>query len=453
MYSPLVRLAIVSAITLSSSTAFAVPFNSFDPRSMAMGGAGVAIGDAAMAPFFNPALLSVTRDEDDFSMNLPIAGVRAYDPEDFQDSLDSFQDGGYIDTLDASILAFNNIDPQTDPAGAAASLRIVAGDGSTLSTELTTLDQKPIQAEIGAGLVIGIPSKKYGGAFYANGWAAVGGVVNYRDDATLQEFSASLTDVANCYDDIAAGGTCDPNTLSSRYFDPNTGEVTFDSTDLTSTVDMQVVGFAESGLALGTQFGDGPGSWALGVTPKYVKVRLYEYSADVNSADAGDADGDDYLAEYSHVNFDIGLAKNYNNGWRSGLVVKNIISHTYDFKNAPAPGQETVPTGNSITLKPQARLGISHQNGWSTVALDVDLTANDPAGFEEKSRYVALGGELNAWDWIQLRAGYRVNTFDSNRNVASVGLGLALFGTLHVDASVAGNADEAGAAVQLGLQF
>ncbi len=447
MSSPLGRLAALSII-LSSSTAFAVPFNSVDPRSMAMGGAGVAVGDAGMAPFFNPALLSATRRRDDFSMNLPIVGVRLYDPEDFQGSLDAFQDGDYIGTLDTSISTFNS--DQTS-----GNLRIVAGDTSTLSNQLTTLDQKPIQSEVGAALVIGIPSKKIGSAFYANGWAALGGVVNYRDDPTLQEFATVLNDVADCYDaNIAVPLSCNPQTdvlNYNTYFDSTTGQVTFTTDNLTSTADVQIVGMGEAGLSLSTQLGDD--GWAVGVTPKLVKVRLYEYTADVNTADIGNTRENDYLAEYTHANFDIGLAKNYNNGWRSGLVVKNIRSYTYEFKNAPITGAEPVATGKTITLKPQARLGISHQNDWSTLALDVDLTTNDPAGFEEESRYVALGGELNAWDWLQLRAGYRMNMIDSARNVASVGLGVAAFGTLHVDASVAMNANEVGAAVQLGLQF
>ncbi len=445
MFSPLLRLAVVSAIALYCSAANAVPFNSFDPRSMAMGGAGVAVGDAALAPFFNPALLSVTRDEDDFSMNLPIVGARVYDPEDFQGSLDEFQNGDYIGQLDASVTTFNN--SQTS-----ANLRVVASDGSILSTQMTTLGSKPIQVEGGGAVVIGIPSKTFGGAFYANGWAAGGGVLNYRDDATLQDFSATLNAVADCYD--AGPFLCDPATVQNYdlYFNPD-GTVKFTTNDLQSTADFRAVLLGEAGLSLATRLGDGSGDWAVGITPKSVKVNLYEYSADFNSADTGNVNSEDYRAEYTHVNFDIGLAKNYRNGWRSGLVVKNVITHTYDYKNAPTPGAEPVATGNTITLKPQARLGISHQNGWSTLALDIDLTSNDPAGFEEKSRYIALGGEINGWDWVQLRAGYRLNTLDSNRNVASMGLGLALFGTLHLDAAVAANADELGGALQLGFQF
>lgn len=445
MSKTMVRLAVMSALALSSSAAFALPFNSFDPRSMAMGGAGVAVGDAAMAPFFNPALLSVTNDADDFSMNIPVVGARVYDPENFQDSFETFQDGNYVDTLDTAITNFNNSNSSND-------LRIVAGDVNMLSTQLTTLDSKPIQAEVGVATVIAIPSKTFGGAFFVNGTGALGGVVNYRDQTTLTEFTTSLNDMATCMD--TTGCIPSSSTVSNydKYFDTS-GNVTFTSSDLASTVNMRLVGLTEMGLALATQFGEGAGSWALGITPKKVTVRLYDINMDMKTAENDNVNEDDYMAEYSHTNFDIGLAKNYNNGWRSGLVVKNVIKHTYDFKNAPTPGTEPVATGETITLKPQARLGVSHQNSWSTVAVDVDLTSNDSAGFNEKSRYVALGAELNGWDWIQLRVGYRLNTEDSARNVVSAGLGLAIAGTLHVDAAVATNSDETGAALQLGLQF
>lgn len=458
MPSLTVRLAISSALAIGCTTAFALPFNSFDPRSMAMGGAGVAVGDAGIAPLFNPALLAVTKDEDDFAMNLPIVGARMYDPEDFIDSLDAFQDGMYVEKLDDSINLFNTTQAPAD-------LLSIANNTSTLSTEMKTIDNKPIQIETGAALVIGIPSKKFGGAFYANGWGGVEGVAHYVDDAKLQEFSGVLTQIAGCNNDPVCLNTLfTTNATVQQYasFNTATSQVTvdFDSNQLNSKVEMRAAIIGEAGFSFARQFGEGTGTWTLGVTPKLVKVNLYEYTADAGAADTGDINGDDYLAEYSHVNFDIGLAKNFNNGWRSGFVVKNVIGHSYDFMNTPKDangvpiaGAEPVATGNSINIKPQARIGVSHQNSWSTVALDVDLTANDPVGMEEKSRYIALGGELNAWDWVQLRAGYRINTFDSNRNVASLGLGLAIAGTLHVDVAAAGNDKEVGASAQIGLQF
>ena len=460
------KIFVTTALLASSSAALSLPFNSFDPRSMAMGGAGVAVGDAGMAPFFNPALLTVTREEDDFSLDLPIIGVRAYDPSDFANSLDNFQNGNYVDTLQTSIDTFNS-------AQTTANLTVVANNTSTLSTQFATLSDKPIQAELGAGLVVGIPGKSFGGAFYANGWAAVGGVIKYRDNQTLQDFATASSTIATAVNTdcggtvnnspacVSALNTLTTDPLVQQYFVVNTaGTPTVTSnfntnTSLQSTVNIRGVGLAEAGLALSHEFGTGDAAWGLGITPKIVKVNLYDYTDSVNSSDTGNATGSDYTAKYSHVNFDLGLAKKYANGWRAGFVVKNIIPHTYDFKSiAPgaASGSAQVTTGE-IKLKPQARIGASHSTSWSTVAMDLDLTTNDPAGLENQSQYLALGAELNAWDWAQLRLGYRANLKDSTRNVPSIGLGLAPFGVLHLDVGVAKSANEIGASARLAFTF
>lgn len=439
------KIFVTSTLLAGSSAALALPFNSFDPRSMAMGGAGVAVGDAGMAPFFNPALLTVTREEDDFSLDFPIIGVRAYDPSNFTTSLDNFQNGNFVDTLQTSINTYN-------AAQTPANLTSVSNNISTLSSQFATLSDKPIQGEAGAGLVVGIPSKTFGGAFYADGWAAVGGVIRYRDDQNLQDFATATSQVAACNNDPVCIAALPPSV--GQYFDRTTGQVIFNTNNnLQSTVDIRGVGLAEVGLALSHEFGTGDAAWGLGITPKVVNVNLYEYSASVNSGSTSNATGSDYTAKYSHVNFDLGLAKHYANGWRAGLVVKNVIPHTYEFKNAPAPGATPVPTGNSIKLKPQARIGASHTTSWSTVAMDLDLTTNDPAGLENQSQYLALGAELNAWDWAQLRLGYRANLKDSTRNVPSVGLGLAPFGVLHLDIGVAKSANEIGASARLAFTF
>lgn len=456
------RIFVASTLLAGSTVALAVPFNSYDPRSMAMGGAGVAVGDAGMAPFFNPALLTVTRAEDDFSLDLPIVGVRAYVPSEFVD----FNDGKYVDTLQNSINTYNTTQNS-------ANLNVVANNISTLSTQLATLNEKPVQAEAGAGMVVGVPSKAFGGAFYVNGWGAVGGVIKYRDNQNLQNFATASSTVANsvttnCGGTVNNSPTCtaalvalstDP--LVTQYFSVSaigttpTLTSTFDTNNnLQSSIAVRGVGLAEVGFAMSREFGEAESGWGLGITPKMVKVNLYDYAVNVNSS-TSNAPGSDYTAKYSHFNFDLGLAKDYGNGWRSGFVVKNVIPHTYDFKSIPAgaaAGSPQVTTGQ-LNLKPQARIGASHTTSWSTVAMDFDLTANDPAGLENKSQYLSLGAELNAWDWAQIRLGYRANLKDSNRNIPSVGLGLAPFGVLHFDVAVSKSANEIGAAARLAFTF
>lgn len=440
MFLKHLKLVLFSALLASSSAAIALPFNSFDPRSMAMGGAGVAVGDAAMAPFFNPALLGVTKDEDDFSVVLPIIGVRVFDPEDFHTSVDNFQQGNYVNRLQASINAFN-LAPSTPGATA------IATDTTTLNTQLATLDGKPIQAEFGVATVIGIPSKKYGGAFFASGSGALGGVVNYRDNQTLTDLTSVATQVAACSGNAVCLG--DVATNNPTYF--NAGGFTFTTANLQSKTNIRGVAKAETGISLAREFTSREQSLVIGFSPKIVKVLMFDVVTDVNTN--ATLTGDDYRAEYTNFNFDLGIAKNHKNGWRSGFVVKNVIPYSYDFKRAPTAGATPVPTGVKMELKPQARVGVSHSNTWSTVALDMDITRNDPAGLEDKSQYIALGGELDAFGWAQIRAGYRADIVNNARNVASLGLGLALFKVVHIDIAAAGNKNEMGASFQFGAHF
>jgi len=439
------KTTVGAALLAAWGVAQAAPFNSFDPRSMAMGGAGVAVGNAGTASLFNPALLAATHEGDKFALELPIVGARVYDPDDFVDAVDDFQESTVVEDLDTAIDSFN----------------ASSGNTTTVQTALTDLDEellklggKPLQGEVGVGMVLGVPSRNIGMAFTASGTASFGGVVNYEDSATL----GALNEDLSTWDACGGGAGClgeeftyiDNDPLSSTF-----GEITFtaegDDSDLVSSVDVQGLIIQEFGISLAREFQMGGHDFAIGVTPKYVKATVLDYTARVEDAEDDDFDGDDYTYDHTHFNFDIGIAKDYANGWRTGLVIKNVISQEYDTYNRDSSG-EMVKTGNTIETDAQARLGISRQAELYTLAADLDLTENDPVGYEGESRYLALGAEFNAWDWAQLRAGYRANLSDSDRNVWSAGLGLSPFGA-HFDLAVSGSDDELGAALQLGFRF
>jgi len=416
---------------------------------MAMGGAGVAVGNAATAPLFNPALLSITRADDDFALVLPTIGIRVADPDKLSDSIDKFQSGNYVTNLQTSVDILNAriavaISPGATPDDIAAmqAAALVVGNPTTgtlpaVSTQLSTLSNKPITLDGGVATVIAIPSDKMGAAFYATGTVSTGGLFLYKDAATLQILAdqASCLAVASTPDDITACGT----------------NVNFTSTTLNSGINFRGVMLTEMGFAIST-YNLGYMTW--GLTPKIVKAQLFDVPINVNDTNQTGVSNNDYQANYSMTNFDLGVATYDKIGWRTGLVIKNVIPYTLDFKKAPTPGATPVANGQTLTLRPQARAGISHTTSWSTVALDIDLTRNDPAGFERSTQYTALGIELNAFDWVQLRAGYRIDMVNSARNVASIGLGLSPFGGVpHVDIAVAGNASEIGASFQLGVRF
>ena len=432
--------------TFSSATSYAAPFNSFDAKSMAMGGAGVAVASPATAPFFNPALLSAAREDDNFTMELPIVGVRAYDPDEFAESLDDFQDNSAILDANDDFVVESRIDnvnayiQAMNWAAAATELQLVADDTRALSSGLVTLSDKAIGVELGAGMVVGIPNESLGIAFSISGWGAGGGIANYRDATTLETLADDMDTYAGC---VNNPGGCTVGELASlTYVDPLTGEVTFDvDNDIKSTVDIRAIALTELSVSLAREFTLAGKEISVGITPKYRKVRVFDYTADVNNADDDDFDADDYIEEHDDFNIDLGVAKDYENGWRAGFVVKNMIPAEFESKQ-----------GNDVELTPQARIGVSHQNDFLTAAFDLDLTTNDPVSFEHKTQFAAVGVELNALDWMQVRAGYRANLAASTGNIASVGLGLSPLG-VHLDLAVAASEDEVGASMQFGFRF
>lgn len=431
------KLAASCTLLLSSTIATAVPFSSYDPRSMAMGGAGVAVADATFAPLFNPALLSVTPYSDRFSLILPALGMLVADPDNLLHSVDQFQSGNHLNNLQTAIDNLNTALAGTDIALIQADAGIVASNLNTVSTQLATLSDKPVTLGGGLATVVGIPSKKFGAAFYANASIATGAVFQYKDAGTMTTLSAQASCIAGAAD-AAAANAC--------------GTPSFSTNNLHSELNFRGVMLGELGFAFSREYYINRQRVSLGITPKIVRAQLYEAAINVNSSSAGNMTGSDYLAKYNMANFDLGVAKNFRNNWRAGLVIKNVIPYVLYFKNAPAPGQTPVETGSSLRLMPQTRAGVSYTNRWTTVALDMDLYRNDPVGLENHTQYISLGGELSGWDWAQLRGGYRVDLVNSARNIVSLGLGFSPFG-VHADIAVAGNTQEIGASFQLGFRF
>lgn len=400
-----------SMLALVSSSALALPFNSFDPRSLAMGGTGVASGTAANAGFMNPALLAAAKEDEDFALELPIIAGRVYDQGDVWKEVDNYQNGNYESNFNTAVAAFTA--SQTD-----ANALAVASTGQSLLTQLLKLSNKNLQGEGMVGFVVGIPSRKIGASLTIDAWAVGGGVLDITsaDQTTLQNM-------------IAAGNTSAAALLAN-------GTIT--SASLTSNLKARGAVIGEVGLSLAREVDLFGTPVAVGVTPKAVKVRTFDYVVDVNTASFDASQG---KKEYSGANLDIGLVKDYKNGWKTGVVAKNLVSKEY----------ETV-LGNKIKIEPQFRAGVSHATDWSTVALDVDLKENKPVGLDTKTQYIGLGAEVNVFSLFQVRIGYRHNMKDSTTSVPTVGLGFSPFGA-HLDFAAGGNSDEKEASLQLGFRF
>lgn len=398
----------------------ALSFGSFDSRSMAMGGAGVAAGTSANASFYNPALLAAARAGENFSLELPIIGARLSDPDQFLSSLDDYQNANYPDAFSNAVTQWNNASTQTELAAARDA---IVSSGGALVNGLSSLSNKAMQVQLNAGMVVGVPSKRWGTAFYVNGRV---------DGGTMMEITQNDLDNINAVINVVQ------NLNLSGLNNSSANQLTDPTGNLTSSVQVRGAQISEAGISLAREFALAGNTIAFGITPKYVKINTFDYKVDVETADIDLSQG---KKSYSDFNLDIGVAHDYGNNWKIGLVVKNILSRNY-----------TTALGNSIEIKPQPRWGLAYAGTSALVALDVDLLENKPAGFDPASQYVSLGAEWNAWNLVQLRAGYRYNISDSNTSSASLGLGLSPMG-IHMDLALVGSDRELGFGLQAGFRY
>jgi hypothetical protein len=111
-----------------------------------------------------------------------------------------------------------------------------------------------------------------------------------------------------------------------------------------------------------------------------------------------------------------------------------------------------VLTGNRVKIEPQARLGVALERDWYTLVADVDLTENKPVGFERDSQHLALGAELETFDSLQLRFGYRADLVNSNRDSYSIGMGFSPW-SMQFDLALVGSGNELGGAAKFSFSF
>ncbi len=528
-----------------------MPFNSFDPRSMAMGGTGVAVGDPSTAPFFNPAMLTTSDPEKKYSVEFPIVGETMYDPSNMHTKLKNVENmnnqltisrtaltanatvlTNSISTLTNNILALdiNNLASsattvstlKANISSVASNMSIAGSNATTVSTQINNINQlllamsnQPVEAKFGVATVVGIPGKDWGFAVYADAWGAMGGTLIYNDASTVLNLASATASVGTALsssgsatsstiaaltvasnDLNAAIASCSGSNLSgcpSALTTANTSVGAASSSlasttntlitnipkiaDAASTINLNPtlqsrvhirgVLIEETGVSVSHNLVYGDQSCSIGLTPKILHLHLFDakLNPDSGSITAG-LTSSDFLAEYTTFNFDMGIAKAYQNGMRLGVVAKNVVPQKFDFKSALTPGGTPVPDGASLKMNPQARIGASYETSWSTVAFDLDVTKNNPAGLENHSQYVGIGGEWSAFGWAQLRAGYHHDLLSPSQPMASAGFGVSPripYFKPHFDFAVTvsptifakgwGGATQVGAAFRAGVNF
>lgn len=353
-------------IGVLSMQAHSATFGVFDARSAAMGGTGVASSQIVSAPFYNPAMLSSQRAEEDFSL-LAGVGVAAADDDNLLDHLSKFADA------------------------------VSASDAATALSESTAAGNAA-PASINVATVI------------AGGWSS----------------------------EIWSAGFTNTNSVIADF-----GFTVAGVNGVDSQLNISGAQIAETNVALATTYGD----IAIGITPKIVNIK--SNVVDIKAADNSDisAIADGVTASTtnhgSDFDMDVGVVYNGLGNIKVGAVYKNLLggkSHTN--------GSKTFKT------QPNLRAGVAYTGDIFTLALDYDLTKNDPFVSGGKStQFMAAGAEIDLLDFMQLRVGYNQNTADSSsKPTTTVGLGFNLL-AFQIDLTTIQNNKSTSAFLQLGARW
>lgn len=348
---------------------------------------------------------------------------------------------------------------------------------NAIADDLDDINNKALRINGGMNIAGAVPSKKFAMAVHAGAQVTFSGriIVSDEDTGILRNYSAAtsayLGAVNNLNDAlIAVSNEAVPTAAQVQALQDaqdavdnfsygtgageggtaifTDGDLVADDADLESEIQMIGVAIAEVGITASRIFNIKGHDISFGITPKLQKISIFDYKQKVSSDEDFDSDSfTDNQEDYSAFNVDLGAAYQFGaeNQWQAGVVLKNLIGDDYEST-----------TGQEVTISPMVRAGISHKTNWTKVAIDLDLTENDPVAFEDPTQYAAIGAELNVWRTLQLRAGYRANLAGSDQDVMTAGIGISP-GPIQFDIGLMANTsdveNEAGIAVEFGIEF
>lgn len=393
----------ISLVLLATGAASAnAATSNMEARSDAMGGTGVASSHYGTAALSNPALLTHFGPTDDFSLVLPSVGAQVSDPNNTVDKADDVKD--LWNRFDAAV------DSQTGVSESAAALK----------SKLKDLKNTHANGQVGASVIAAVPNNTLPFAVVVKSWGTV-------------SVDGKVTDHDLQYLDNVADGTLPASSV--------------DTDSLTSKAHGRAAAITDVGVAMAHQFETAGQPWSLGITPKYQRIDLFNYNVSVQNFDKNDINSSDYHNTKTGFNADLGMATNLRDNWTLGLAVQNIMPRSVDTK-AINGEKET------FKVRPQATAGAAWHNGFLTTALDLDLTQASGFTSDKKRQFASLGAELNAWSWMQVRAGYRQNVVSSEGNAFTAGLGFSPFDVVHLDITgIAGTDRTYGAVAQMQFTF
>ena len=418
-------IAFSGLLLLTTSHAIAgTAFGIYDARTLAMGGtaAGSAVNDNAL--FYNPALLAFNEEIEEHTRDsrfllpiiVPQLSESAFDVEDVSRR-------GLADDISATVNAFN----QNPGQGTAQS---VVDAAAALDAVVADLRDEDLFGDVYVGLAVSEPGRHQGAGFFLGTRLLGGGRANITDGdlELLDAYREGLTFVAS-------GGT--QGVARPELFDAN-GALIDPNTNFDSSAEATGVAIIEVGVSMSGQTQLLGGQMAVGASFKMQGIETFE---DVERLVDGRIDVDRNQDTDTRFNLDLGLAHDISERLRIGVAIKDVIPYNVE-----------TSLGSKVRLRPRPRIGAAYNRGPVQLALDVDLTPNEPIGGEAPTQDLATGLEWSLGERVRLRGGYRVDLHGERDGVASTGIGI-VWRRLAIDVAYAQGTTLRATALQFGLVF
>lgn len=406
-----------------SGHATADSYGIFDARGLALGGTGVALGNADTGHFYNPALTAFHQGHEDRTRD---------GSHSFHAVLAALSDGArtaadaIADDLEGRLsAAIDNLNQVPTPAAARAGIN-AARD---LENAMHQLDGKNVNADGYLGYGVSLPGDMEGGAFFV-GSRFIGRGISDIDSADFD----LLQDYVEALEFVESGGTAgeehpELRDAEGRFIDP--------SFRIQSSASGTGLLLSELGVSAAKQYSLWGQNVAFGLAPKVVHLRIFD--EDWRVVDGEFASIGDNRTEF-YFNVDLGTAVTLADHWRVALAIKDLRSKTI-----------TTDIGDRIELRPRSRLGLAYISESLDVGLDAELDKTPDLQGVAARQDVSLGMEYRV-TMLALRLGYRHDLEGSAGDQFSAGVGWQV-SRLLVDMSyIQGDGGE-GAGLRLGWAY
>lgn len=440
----LARLQCIVLLGLCYSSVAYSGYRTFlDPRSMAMGGTGVASSTKFNASSHNPALIAFNRGDKPDKIHISASlGTRELYGFEIENEVRDYQSASLQqDFLDAIEAASTNSTPEN--------INLVRTTGTRLKQTLEDLNLSSYRQDETSAFSLLVDTDPV--------------TINFFTRREIREIIA----IRDIDDNIIS-------TTINHFIDPDNVDLPLGSIEerIEPTVDSTYFEIKEFGATVATTNVydyNMPISW--GFTPKLIEMNGSHISnkiTDYNVSNPADERISTGLLEW---NLDVGFAMLLTDDfleqelgldgfwlegeWVFGMAGMNLFPT--DFTPFGAGRADPELPGEKRAIQALYQLGLAHYRENFMVTMDIELSEHEVFDFEGLTRFLSIGGEYYWRDDLHIRGGLRINTVKTegagqDTDTVSAGFLYQPHG-FSIEAAVMGNDVEVGATVGFGLAF